>query len=65
MSHIYLPDGILPVWLWVSGYVVAILVGTILFQSTKKEGLRVRKPKKPSLFPMGHRTVNSPWLAWE
>jgi cobalt/nickel transport system permease protein len=44
MSHIHLPDGILPVWLWVSGYVVAILVGTILFKLTKKGDFPRRLP---------------------
>jgi cobalt/nickel transport system permease protein len=44
MSHIHLPDGILPVWLWGSGYVVAILAGTILFRLGKKEDLPRRLP---------------------
>lgn len=44
MSHIHLPDGVLPVWLWVSGYIVAILVGVVLFRSLKKEDLRRRLP---------------------
>jgi cobalt/nickel transport system permease protein len=44
MSHIHLPDGILPVWLWVSGYIVAILVGTILLRFIKKEELTRRLP---------------------
>jgi cobalt/nickel transport system permease protein len=44
MSHIHLPDGVLPVWLWLSGFVVAILVGSILFRLTKKEELTRRLP---------------------
>lgn len=44
MSHIHLPDGILPVWLWVSGYVVAILVGTILLRFIRKDDLTRRLP---------------------
>jgi cobalt/nickel transport system permease protein len=44
MSHIHLPDGILPVWLWASGFIVAILVGTILLRLTKKEKLTRRLP---------------------
>ncbi len=44
MSHIHLPDGVLPVWLWVSGFIVAILVGTVLFRLTKKEELTKRLP---------------------
>jgi cobalt/nickel transport system permease protein len=44
MSHIHLPDGVLPVWVWASGFVVAILVGTILLRLTKKEELARRLP---------------------
>jgi len=44
MSHIHLPDGVLPVWLWVSGFIVAILVGAILFRFIKKEDLTRRLP---------------------
>jgi cobalt/nickel transport system permease protein len=44
MSHIHFPDGVLPVWLWVSGFIVAILVGMILFRFIKKEELAKRLP---------------------
>lgn len=44
MSHIHFPDGVLPVWLWVSGFIVAILVGAILFRLIKKEDLPRRLP---------------------
>ncbi len=44
MSHIHLPDGVLPVWLWVSGYFVAILVGAILLRFIKQEELTRRLP---------------------
>lgn len=44
MSHIHLPDGVLPIWLWVSGFIVAILVATILFRLAKKEKLTRRLP---------------------
>jgi cobalt/nickel transport system permease protein len=44
MSHIHFPDGVLPVWLWVSGFVVAILIGTILLRLTRKEELTRRLP---------------------
>ncbi len=44
MSHIHLPDGVLPVWLWASGFVVAILIGTILLRFNKKEELTKRLP---------------------
>jgi cobalt/nickel transport system permease protein len=44
MSHIHFPDGVLPVWLWVSGFVVAIGLGAILFKFFKKEELTRRLP---------------------
>ena len=44
MSHIHFPDGVLPVWLWASGFIVAILVGAILFRLTKKEAFTRRLP---------------------
>jgi len=44
MSHIHFPDGVLPVWLWVSGFIVTILVGVILFRLTKREELTRRLP---------------------
>jgi cobalt/nickel transport system permease protein len=44
MSHIHLPDGVLPVWLWVSGFIIAIMIGYILFRYTKKEDLTKKLP---------------------
>jgi cobalt/nickel transport system permease protein len=44
MSHIHLPDGVLPVWLWASGFFVAILLGAILFRFVKKEDLTRHLP---------------------
>ncbi|MBM4322806.1 MAG: hypothetical protein FJ115_04520 [Deltaproteobacteria bacterium] len=44
MSHIHLPDGILPVWLWVLGFIVAVLIGFILFRFTKREALAKKLP---------------------
>jgi len=44
MSHIHFPDGVLPIWLWVSGFIVAILVGAIFFRFIKKEDLARRLP---------------------
>ena len=44
MSHIHFPDGVLPVWLWGSGFIVAILVGAIFFRFIKKEDLARRLP---------------------
>jgi cobalt/nickel transport system permease protein len=44
MSHIHLPDGVLPVWLWVSGYIAVILIWTILLRSMRKDELTKRLP---------------------
>src|SRR3990172_7528885 len=44
MSHIHLPDGILPTWLWVSGFVVAIMVWVFFFRLIKREDLGKRLP---------------------
>jgi len=44
MSHIHLPDGVLPVWLWVSGWITAILVATVFFRFIRKEELTKRLP---------------------
>ncbi len=44
MSHIHLPDGVLPVWLWVSGFVVMVLIGAVLFRSIRKEEVSKRLP---------------------
>ncbi len=44
MSHIHLPDGVLPIWLWASGFVVVILIWMILFRLMKKEELTKRLP---------------------
>lgn len=44
MSHIHLPDGVLPIWLWSAGFVGAVLVGVILFRLYKKEDLSRRLP---------------------
>lgn len=44
MSHIHFPDGVLPAWLWISGLIMAILIGGILFRFAKKENLTRRLP---------------------
>ena len=44
MSHIHLPDGILPAWLWASGFLVSILIWIILFRFIRKEDLAKRLP---------------------
>lgn len=35
MSHIHLPDGILPVWLWAAGYLLAFLLIGVLWRGGK------------------------------
>jgi cobalt/nickel transport system permease protein len=44
MSHIHFPDGILPPWLWISGFMAAILAWVLLLRFTKKEELPRRLP---------------------
>lgn len=44
MSHIHLPDGVLPVWLWVSGFIATLLIGFILFRFTRNQTLAKRLP---------------------
>ena len=44
MSHIHLPDGILPIWLWVSGYIAVILIWATLLRFMKKDNLTKRLP---------------------
>ena len=44
MSHIHLLDGVLPVWLWVSGIIVSILVGVVFFRFIRKEEVSRRLP---------------------
>ena len=44
MSHIHLPDGVLPIWLWVSGWIVSVLVWTILLRITEKKDVSRRLP---------------------
>ena len=44
MSHIHIPDGVLPIWLWASGFLVSILIWMILFRSIRKEDLAKRLP---------------------
>lgn len=44
MSHIHLPDGVLPIWLWASGFAATILIWVILFRFGRKENLAKRLP---------------------
>jgi cobalt/nickel transport system permease protein len=44
MSHIHLPDGVLPVWLWVLGYIVMGLIGAVLFRFIGQGDISRRLP---------------------
>ena len=44
MSHIHLPDGVLPIGLWVSGWMVSVLVWIILLRMTGKKDVSRRLP---------------------
>lgn len=44
MSHIHLPDGVLPVWLWVSGWIATIMVWAIIVRTQKKRDFSRRLP---------------------
>lgn len=36
MSHIHFPDGILPIWLWFSGFILMIIISLILLRLKKE-----------------------------
>jgi cobalt/nickel transport system permease protein len=44
MSHIHLPDGVLPVWLWISGWIATIVVWAIIVRTQKKRDFSRRLP---------------------
>lgn len=44
MSHIHLPDGILPVWIWGAGFAIAFALSALLFRFIRKEELAKRLP---------------------
>jgi len=44
MSHIHLPDGVLPIWLWVSGWIVSVLIWIILLRMAEKKEVSRRLP---------------------
>ena len=44
MSHIHLPDGILPVWLWLAGVIIVFLYMFIAGRSFKTDGLNKKIP---------------------
>lgn len=50
MTHMHIPDGILPVWLWVSGYIITVIALTVSLRRLK--GMDVKK-KVPLLGALG------------
>ncbi len=40
MTHIHIPDGVLPLWLWAGGYVVAFLVIALAIFFTRRKDMR-------------------------
>lgn len=40
MTHIHIPDGVLPLWLWAGGYVVALVVIALAIFFTRKRDMR-------------------------
>ncbi|TDB36963.1 MAG: hypothetical protein D9V44_10710 [Actinobacteria bacterium] len=41
MSHIHIPDGVLPVWLWLGGWIIS--AGLVWFASSRSRGADVRR----------------------
>lgn len=44
MSHIHIPDGVLPLWLWLGGWVVTLLAVTIASRVAERESVRRKLP---------------------
>ncbi len=44
MSHLHFPDGVLPVWLWVLGFIIMILIGWIFLRIERDEGIGRKLP---------------------
>lgn len=44
MSHIHIPDGVLPVWLWASGWAVALIVLWIASRRAERADVRRKVP---------------------
>lgn len=40
MTHIHIPDGVLPLWLWAGGYVVALVVIALAIFFTRRKDMR-------------------------
>lgn len=44
MSHLHIPDGVLPVWLWVGGWLVTLVAVTLAGRYSEREDLRRKVP---------------------
>ncbi len=44
MSHIHIPDGVLPVWLWAAGWIVALAMVTLAGRSASRSEARRKVP---------------------
>jgi cobalt/nickel transport system permease protein len=44
MSHIHIPDGVLPLWLWLSGWVLTLALVTLAGHFAEKTGARRKVP---------------------
>jgi len=44
MSHIHIPDGVLPLWLWVGGWMAALLVITVAGRASSRADMRRKVP---------------------
>lgn len=44
MTHLHIPDGVLPVWLWAAGWVVTLIALTIASRSSSDVSVRRRVP---------------------
>jgi len=44
MSHIHIPDGVLPPWIWISGWVIAVALVGIAVRMSHREDLRRKVP---------------------
>ena len=44
MSHIHIPDGVLPLWLWLSGWLIALAVVAVSGQLAERSDVRRKVP---------------------
>ncbi|HZL04565.1 MAG TPA: energy-coupling factor ABC transporter permease, partial [Coriobacteriia bacterium] len=44
MSHIHIPDGVLPVWLWAAGWAISLLVLWVASNRASRADVRRKVP---------------------